>query len=351
MISITHADGIEVLFLQAASDGRGDVLFGESYERARNAVRSFVAGKECPSVYLEFPLIGEPFLDVTVLYGALERGMRPEAQAVADMGELFDWYADVRAEHEDVSFGFEIDTKDINVPQAAIHFQPRAHTELVEPFCKLIGEEDAARLYLAQNDRMPEGWKLSFFGMFRGRPGSPLRVCGYMSADEAKACNDPVYLRKQLDAAGFGAYDDAMLAQVSELLCITSGTVDFQLDVYPDGTLGDIFAIDVQLDIQKPELVRANFDRGPVARLMSTLEAWGAADERWHLVGDAAFARAIPAADENGDARRYAFTLMPQWVKVRWKKGVLQQSKLYHCAHTGFLNDDEADDATPSEGA
>ena len=35
--------------------------------------------------------------------------------------------------------------------------------------------------------RMPEGWSLAFVGVFRGRSGSPLRICGYMSDEEQSA--------------------------------------------------------------------------------------------------------------------------------------------------------------------
>ena len=76
MKALSHADAFEVLCLQAADDGRGDVLFGDSLPRARKALRPFMVGERFPSVYLEFPLLGAPFLDVTVLYAALEAGTR-----------------------------------------------------------------------------------------------------------------------------------------------------------------------------------------------------------------------------------------------------------------------------------
>ena len=39
----------------------------------------------------------------------------------------------------------------------------------------------------------------------------------------------------------------------------------------------------------------------------------------------------------DGSTGRYAFTLMPQWVKARWTAGVLQPSKLYHFANACLL--------------
>ena len=50
MKALSHADAFEVLCLQAADDGRGDVLFGDSLPRARKALRPFMVGEKFPSV-------------------------------------------------------------------------------------------------------------------------------------------------------------------------------------------------------------------------------------------------------------------------------------------------------------
>jgi hypothetical protein len=71
MDSLSHADAFEVLCLQAADNGRGDLLFGNCFARVRKEGRAFCVGEQFPSVYLEFPLTGTPFLDVTMLYNRL----------------------------------------------------------------------------------------------------------------------------------------------------------------------------------------------------------------------------------------------------------------------------------------
>ena len=344
MKALSHADAFEVLCLQAADDGRGDVLFGDSLPRARKALRPFMVGEKFPSVYLEFPLLGAPFLDVTVLYAALEAGTRIDSEAAAGAEGVIDWFSSVCGTYPDVCFGFEVDTKGPELPVAAIHFQPRTSVELVLPFCEAVGEPERADLYLELAERMPDGWSLSFFGMFRGRPGSPLRVCGYLRRDEKARCAErPSCLAEIFDRAGFSAYDETMLSQIAALLAASPGGIDFQFDIWPDGRLGDIFAIDIQFDIEKPAAVQACFKSGPAARVMKLLEEWGVADGRWKLGGEAAFARALPVEQEDGSLERYAFTLMPQWVKARWKAGALQPAKLYHLAKAGFTNDKKPD--------
>ena len=334
----TFADSFQVLLLQAADDGRGPLLFGESVERAREEVPPFLLGKSFPSVYLEHPLLGSPFLDVTVLLNELEPGTRVDSPAAGEHAAMLDWFAGVRAAHREVSCGFELDTKEASLPEAAIHFQPRTHTELVEPFCEAVGEPDRARLYLDLVERMPAGWPLSFFGMFRGRKAAPLRVCGYLDFSEKRFCSeDPSHLAEVFGTIGFAAYDRAMLQQVSTLMATAPGQIDFQFDVYPDGSLGSTFAIDMQFDIDQPGAVRAKFEDGAGSRVMRILEEYGAADRRWECAIESVFARAIPVETETGELGKFAFTLMPQWVKARWTDGALQPAKLYHLAHAGLV--------------
>lgn len=337
----TYEDSYQVLLLQAADDGRGEALFGGSLERAGAAVAPFLVGEPFPGVYLEHPLAGDPFLDVTVLLGQVEPGTRIASPAAGEHAAMIDFYAPARREHEDVSFGFELDTGKEALSEAAVHFQPRSHTELVRPFCEAAGETWAADLYLDLSERMPEGWPLSFFGMFRGRPGSPLRACGYLDEAEVRACaQDPGHLAVVFDAVGFTAYDGHMLGQASACMAAAPGCVDFQLDVLSDGSLGPTFALDLDFGIQRPEAVRASFSDGAGAAVMGLLEGWGAADGRWKLAADAAFARAIPVETGDGGWGRFGFTLMPQWAKVRWTGGEIQPSKLYHLAQAKLLDEE-----------
>jgi hypothetical protein len=338
MNALSHADAFQVLLLQAADDGRGPVLFGDSVARAREAVPPFLIGKGFPDVYMEHPLAGDPFLDITLLLQDLEPGMRVDSPAAGEHGAMLDWFAEAWREHKNISWGFELDTKEDVLPCAAVHFQPRQCTQLVEPFFEHAGEPERARLYLDLAARMPEGWSLAFFGMFRGRPGSPLRVCGYLGGDEQARCADnPGHIAEVFDTVGFRAYDDAMLAQVAEMLAAAPVAADFQFDVFPDGSIGSIFAVDVQFGIEQPPVVWQSFTDGAGARVMGLLESWGAADERWKIAVRSAFARALPVDLDGGGVGRFAFTLMPQWVKARWADGVLQPSKLYHLAHAGLI--------------
>lgn len=337
-MTISYPEAFEVLCLQASDDGRGEVLFGESLQRARRSVPPFLVGSRFPSVYLECPLVGTPFLDVTVLYDTISHGQRVSSNAATGSDALFDWFAGVCETHDGISFGFELDTKHEELPQAAVHFQPRWHAELVEPFCAAAGEGERAALYLDLAERMPRGWLLSFFGMFRGRSGSSLRVCGYHGNEQRQACAESTsHVAEVFDSIGFAAYDDVMLRQISELMALAPGQTDFQFDVLSDGSLGSTFSIDVRFAIEQPRLVRASFEKGPVSQVMRYLQAHDVVDDRYRLAAEAAFARALPLLDDGGAQCVYTFTLMPQWVKVRWTDGELQPSKLYFLGSAGPL--------------
>ena len=52
----TFEQAFQVLLLQAAGEGRGPLLFGDSLERAGEAVLPFLVGESFPDVYLEHPL-------------------------------------------------------------------------------------------------------------------------------------------------------------------------------------------------------------------------------------------------------------------------------------------------------
>ena len=268
---------------------------GAVWREPSTRTRGYLAlygGEDFPSVYFEHPLAGKPFLDVTVLLNDITSGTRVESPVTGEHAAMLDWYASVRQEHDDICCGFELDTKEDTLPTAAIHFQPRAHTELVRPFCEIVGEPERATFYLDMAARMPGSWPLSFFGMFRGREAAPLRVCGYLSAQQKHICaRNPSRLAKVFDTVGFTAYDRAMLEQISMLMAAAPEVVDFQFDVYPDGSLGDTFALTCSLASSSPRPCL------PALRMAPALASWTSLRAgAWRTrAGDCPCSRSLPA--------------------------------------------------------
>lgn len=188
---ISNTSALQMLLLHAASAGRGELLFGESLERVKKILPDFVNTGDLnsfPDLYLEFPLLGDPFLDVSVCYPIISENTRIASPLAGGTDRMMEWLAKAREAYPDVSGGFEIDTKHPSPVNAAVHFQPREHTELAIKFCEIIEEPQYGRLYEKMAARMPNGLKPSYFGLFKGRPGSPLRIGGYMNRKQTAEC-------------------------------------------------------------------------------------------------------------------------------------------------------------------
>ena len=332
----THAQAFELLLLKAAEAGRNAALFGRAAHRVRDAACPFLIGKKFPEIYLEFPLAGEPFLDVTLLYAELEEDAHIDSPLANGCEDILSLYARERAKDASIDFGFEIDCAGPAPSAAGVHFQPRRRTDLEAPFCEAAGSPEKAALYLAQDRRMPQGWRLDYFGMFRGRSASPLRVCGYLGKRERRACAaDPARLARSLEQAGFSAFDGAMLAQATRVLGLAPAGAEFQLDVLANGSLGDIFSIGLRFDSLPSAEVRRSFASGVGAAVMAQLREWGIADGRTTHVTEMAFTRGVNVWAGNGTSVPFGFSLNPGWLKVRWRDGVLQPAKLYMNASAG----------------
>ena len=328
------------LFYHAASDGRAQAFFGSNWEKTCDAVLPYTRGVLFPDLYLEFPLKGDPFLDVTALIHTVEPGGPACPEAVAEMEPVYSWVTKLHAADRRICFGFELDAATAASGPAGVHFQHHEKLHLAREFCERMGDPDAGKLYLDLAERMPEEWRPAFFGMFRRRPGSPLRVCGYLSREEIARCAEkPAHLEAVFRRIGFSAYDDGMLQAVSAWL----GTVrnaDYQMDVWPDGTLGEVFAVDGSAGRLCEQKMKSSFDSDDFARMMTLLESWGAADSRWRLAAGMALTRGFPVEDENGNPSLFAMLVQPNWVKARWRAAVLQNAKCYCRAWAGVQRED-----------
>ena len=151
----------EILCILIASDGRGDSLFGDDIKRLPERIAPFLSVDPFPSIHLEFPLLGRPYTDVTVLYRTVEPGTRMITPAAGDCSKLLEWYADVCRKYPKISFGFEMDSA-LGHSGAAFGFQPREAAELVRPYCEITETTEQGERYLRAAERMPEGWPLSF---------------------------------------------------------------------------------------------------------------------------------------------------------------------------------------------
>ena len=327
------------LLLHAASEGREELLFGDCFERVKKVLPDFLQTDSFPGIYLECPLLGDPFLDVTLLYSQMNTNrIQISSPAAEGTQERIQWFLSLPGKYRRVAFGYELDTKADKLAAAGVHFQPMEHLELVEPFCESLGEKWRARLYLDMAERVQKFWPLSYFGLFRGRPQSPLRVCGYLGKEERTASvKDPERIIKMFQAAGFTAYDDTMVSQICALLDAAPRTADFQFDVYPDGSCGNIFSVEAGFLLKPVSVAEASFRDGKNRELMRLLENWGISDDRWKKIVEMSVVRSLPVETEDGEKRKYIYVLAPFWNKVRWIDKKMQPAKSYILAKAWLI--------------
>jgi hypothetical protein len=316
-----------LLLSQAASDSRKDILYGDSLEMVKKTVPDFLGNGPFPDIYLEFPLSGKPFLDIslTAVFDDTSETAYITSPLAKDTDRMMEYLRASYLKYPEVGGGFEIDTGSSVPTAAAVHFQPREHTELAGGFCEAVGEPQYAQLYEEMAGRLKDSWNPSYFGLFRGRSILPLRVGGYLVQNEIKCCiANPERIVNIFETVGFKAYDDQMIDQIVSVMSLTPMQNEFQFDIFPDGTIGDIFSLSTNFAIAPPDEAITALKEGDGARYFDLLKKWHIADSRIEKVKGSVFAKELPVGKMS-----ITFSVFPQWFKVRWKAGNLQSAKGY----------------------
>ena len=321
-------DMFDLLYMLAAADGRGEALLGGKREQLRSLYERTLIGGARPSLYLEFPLLGEPCYDFLSVIDEVEPGATFAPGAGFGYQKAFDWFSSV-CEDKNVSMGFELDLSVGEQERAGIYLQQRQRFELVEPFLASVGEARRYPAYKNVQKAMPKGWPPAYVALFPGRKGSPTRIGGYMAQVERRRCAaDPAHLGDCLRRIGFDSFDEQMLARCAQLMGMAPG-VDVQFDILEDGTLGDTFGLALSFNELRPSSARRQMEEGVGSRIMSTLQQWGLADDRWRLLGNVAFARQYPYVREDGTTGQLGLCTLLNYVKVKFRDTQMQPAKFY----------------------
>ena len=321
-------DMFDLLYMLAAADGRGEALLGGRREQLRSLYERTLIGGARPSLYLEFPLLGEPCYDFLSVIEKVEPGDTFAPGAGFGYQAAFDWFSTV-CEDKNVSMGFELDLSTGEQERAGIYLQQRQRSELVEPFLTSVGEAWRYPAYKNVQEAMPKGWPPAYVALFPGRKGSPTRIGGYMTHDEQRRCAaDPAHIGNSLHRIGFDSFDDRMLARCAHLMSMAP-SIDVQFDIMEDGTLGDTFGLALSFNELKPSMARRQMEEGVGRRIMSTLQEWGLADDRWRLLSNVAFARQYPYVREDGTTGNLGLCTLLNYVKVKFRNTQMQPAKFY----------------------
>ena len=327
------------LYFIAAADGRDEALFGDSFDQALGFYQRALIGDGYPIAHLEFPLSGEPCLDLLAIYAKVPLGAKFATGAGYGRQAMFDWFADVKSglHAEDVSVGLEMDLSAGETHTAGVYLQQRQHVQLVAPFLESVGEAVRSQSYLETLGRMPGGWPPSYVGVFPGREGTPMRIGGYLeSAELARCAEDPAYLGNRFRQIGFTAFDGDMLDRCAEFMRLAP-SADFQFDIMPDGSLGDTFGLSLSFNETMPREAHECMTSGYGAQLMRMLQGWGLADDRWRKIAGAAFAGHVGVEREDGAEERFALCIRFNYAKVKFSSCEPRPAKFYLTCAAGVL--------------
>ena len=324
----TRTELFDGFYARLTAQGRDEVLFGYEREGARDFFRRCLITDRFPFMYFEFPLKGDPCLDMLATYKHIDHGARFAPGCGYGYQPVFDWFS--RQEHlERPAIGLELDLSQGQTEHAGIYFQQMSETQLVSPFLDAVGYGQRAASYLKMAERLPKGWKTDYVGLFPARPDAPLRLGGTLSGLSQRRCaQDPVFLGSRFDLVGFQAYDAQMLDWCARLMGLAKG-VEFQFDLLPDGALGDAFGLLVSFSHVGPKKAASSFASGYAAAVMETFEKWGLADSRWRLIPDVTTARRVDYERDGGGTGHLAASLCLDYAKVKFVGGVAMAAKFY----------------------
>ena len=316
------------LYATLEAGGRARALFGDSRQGARSSFGRCLIGDVFPAVYLEFPLAGEPALDLLAIYDRVPAGSRFASGSGYGYQGVFDWFSGVDGSC-DAAVGIELDLSRGVTGQAGVYLQQRHATQLVRPFLQAVGRPSRADAYLRMAERMPRGWPAAYVGLFPMREHTPLRLGGYLSEPSRRRCaEDPAFLGSRFDLMGFGAYDDEMLARCARLMGLVPA-VDFQFDLDPNGRLMDTFGLSLSFGRVRPGEAASCFEGGYGAQVMEAFGAWGLVDGRWRLIPATTCARRIDYERPEGGMGSLVASVRLNYAKVKFVGSVAQTAKFY----------------------
>lgn len=316
--------------------GGADFL-GDGAALATEAYRASLIGPHYPSFWLEVPYLGEPGFDLHVYYdrGQVEPLARFSEGNGFGMQGLFDWF--FAQETGGVGVGFAHDLRDGRPATGAyVNFNQNPLQDASGFFCAL-GAQDACANANALMERMTAAWRPWYLGLFPERPGAGARVGAFVAKERQEDyARDARELSRDLEQAGFEAFDGEMLARLQALAALPY-QLELQLDAGESGT-GDTLGADLTLCYRSSTSVHEDYAEGGAAlRAGALFEEWGIADGRWRLADSVSFAKMVPVPLGEGLAPML-MTCIPAFIKAKWAGGTPQGAKVYLQCATRLLD-------------
>lgn len=292
-----------------------------------------------PDYCAEMPLMGEPGIDVSVQYNArfFQKGNPLIHEKVMKQGEFFHEYVKMIEEaYPEEVYKFylylEADTASGNSEKVAmfLRFMGDKSIDLIEKILKKRGQEYYIESLKKMMDKAAPDMELLYVAFMDSREDSGLRVV-FWSENPADCGKKIVAAAERLCGADFAK---ELEHHIFELENGKDDLFTYMLDVdiMPDGSLGNIYGVEMMMPPKFPSWQRRWMDTESYGQVTGKLLEWGIADERIHKVKDCVFTMEAPDSQQ-----------VPYWLysrishfKLRWKDGKLMPAKVYLHMLTGF---------------
>lgn len=323
---------------KTAADGREALLFGKnSREKCLSAVCRTVCEHSYFGLFSEFPLAGEPFLDLSVY--SIPDGSHPSPDFINGDGfgyrPLFD-YCRIRNLN---SLGFEFDlSADAPANPNAVVFPPERYLQdslFLYECLRLLGLEDRIPFLSDRLGAVPAGWTFVYFGGYNGRKGRPLRIVFRLHSHQVlRYRNDPGAFLSDLSRFGYFSACPDILPSLN-ILFSYAGNCKLSFDLMPDGSLGPAIGCEYGMTRRTPvDFLPDRFMQSENAAFLRALETAGFIDGRWQSAVQSAFAAVSEEYSEEA-----AVKILQQHavhtVKLRFCDGKTLSPKMYtqyHCS-------------------
>lgn len=316
----------QMVYALAAQDGRKQALFGESAPRALEAFERSLAGTAFPELWFELPLAGEPWFDLHALTSreTVAPGDAFDAANTGGNPGVFEWFAAQERGVRQLALSWDTGRGDTGNPAVQL-LVTDTDEQVTCDFLQAAGRPDAQDAYRRFIRALPDGWFACYTGVFPGRPGHNLRVeCIPAKRLQRAYAQDSPLLARHLRQVGLQDVGGT-LSERCRIMADTPFNIEFQFDVEPDGRAGATFSASLRFARPPREGEWEGFlPDGAAGELMSRVEAWGLADDRWRLLADTVFSMSVKRGGEGG--LLYCF---PAFLKLKWHAGVPVDAKAY----------------------
>lgn len=313
----------------AAADG-ADLLLGDDYARVVEMARIYAEGDACPALDYgaEMQLAGESGIDLSVQY-ALSDFVRANPLAhplVRPAGDFLLRYTDELAAKDfphlvDSTYAYlEADTSRGEADAVAmfLNLSGTASQEML-PF--ILREQGQPERLAAVSAALQEGqaelapW---YFGFMHSRKELPLRLAFYVR-ESAGVAGMLAALKR------FGPEPGEAAAQLQALDALGLFTYMLDIDILPDGSVGDTWGVELVPRALLPQQQKRMLGGEAFAQLAALLRQWGMADERVELLP-----RCFWSTDYTDRCSgRYVMYSYLSHLKLRWKKEKAYPAKVY----------------------